>query len=275
MKIALFLTMLNLARMGALAWAIILALWGILVVLLYPSVAEAPISFEDYLEAFPEALQTAVGATEETASLTFADGNFTLAGFLSMEYISWFALTLGIYAVVYCGGLVSREVERGTLDLLLAQPLKRSTFLLTKYIAFTVILIGVSTASWLGIAISVSFIEGDISLWNLALTHLVGLSLVWAIAAYSTLASCLFLDAGRALALAGSFTALSYFANLLSTVSESLIWVQKLSLFHYFRSMELLVLGQISWLGVLVYLGVTVVCLAAALVVLERRDIKN
>ena len=148
MSVSIYRNVLTLARVGAVSWSVVLVLWALLVVWIYPSLEDTGVNFEDYLNAMPEQLRASMGiAGEAEAALMFNAGAFTYLGFLNVEYISWLPLLLGIYAVVYCGGLISKEVERGTLDVVLSQPVERTTFLLSKLAGFLTLALAATVAS--------------------------------------------------------------------------------------------------------------------------------
>ena len=65
--------------------------------------------------------------------------------------------------------------------------------------------------------------------------------------------------------------AVQYILGLLGPLLDSFAWVQRLSLFYYYRPLDVMVQGQFALSSVLVYSGVSVACLAAALVVFQRR----
>ena len=154
MSASIYRNVLTLARVGVGAWALIVAFWALMVVWIYPSLSDAEVDFEEYLNAMPEQVRAAIGvAAPEEAALVFEGGAFTFVGFLNIEYLSYLPLLLGIYAVVYCGGLVSKEVERGTLDVVLSQPVKRTTFLLSKLAGFMTLALAVTVASTSGVAV--------------------------------------------------------------------------------------------------------------------------
>ena len=148
MSLSIYRNVLTLARVGVISWSVVLVLWALLVVWIYPSLEDTGVNFEDYLNAMPEQLRASMGiAGEAEAALMFNAGAFTYLGFLNVEYISWLPLLLGIYAVVYCGGLISKEVERGTLDVVLSQPVERTTFLLSKLAGFLTLALAATVAS--------------------------------------------------------------------------------------------------------------------------------
>ena len=275
MSWALYRNVLTMGRVGALSWTAALVIWAMLVIWIFPTINDAG-SMEDYVNAMPEAVQAAIGvSTPEDMAMIFRDGGFTLAGYVNTEYLTWMPLLLGVYAVVYCGGLVSKEAERGTLDALLSQPLERSSFLLSKFAGFATLIFAAMLFSFLGILVGSSFIDGEIDVLNLVAIHGVGLLLVLAIAGYSTLASCLFLDPGKSLAVAGLATALSFFANIAGSGVSELWWVKNLSLFHYYDSLQVIAAGNVNWTGVFVYAAVLAGTLTASWAIFRRKDLAS
>jgi ABC-2 type transport system permease protein len=273
MSWALYRNVLTMGRVGALSWTTALVIWAFLVIWIFPTINEAG-AMEDYVNAMPEAVQAAIGvSTPEDMAMIFRDGGFTLAGYVNTEYLNWLPLLLGVYAVVYCGGLVSKEAERGTLDALLSQPLERSSFLMSKFAGFATLVIAAMLLSFFSILVGSAFIDGEIDVLNLAAIHGVGLLLVLAIAGYSTLASCLFLDPGKSLAVAGLATALSFFANIAGSGVSGLGWVKNLSLFHYYDSLQVIAAGNVNWTGVFVYAAVLVGTLTASWAIFRRKDL--
>lgn len=274
MSLSIYRNALTLARIGVVAWSVVMAFWALFVVWIYPSVSNTGVNFEEYLNAMPEQLRAAIGvaAPEETA-LVFEAGAFTFVGYLNIEYLSWFPLLLGIYAVVYCGGLVSKEIERGTLDVVLSQPVARATFLLSKFAGFMTLALAVTLTSTAAVLFGALTIDDDVSAANLLAVHAVSYLLVAAIAGYSTLVSCVWLDPGRSLAAAGIITAVSYFANLLGSAIPDLSWLKYGSLFYYADSLQVLAQGRVNWIGVTVYVAVCAVTLAVSIAVLRRRDL--
>ena len=274
MSASIYRNVLSLARVGVVAWSVVLVLWALLVVWIYPSLENTGVNFEEYLNAMPEELRASMGiAGEAESALIFDAGAFTYAGFLNVEYISWLPLLLGIYAVVYCGGLISKEVERGTLDVVLSQPVERTTFLLSKLAGFMTLTLAATAASTLAVLLGGLTIGEDVSVGNVVAVHVVSYLLVAAIAGYSTLASCVSLDPGRSLAVAGVLTALGYFANVLGSAIGAVGWLKYVSLFYYYDSLQVIAEGEVNWTGIGVYVGVFAVTTAAALAVFRKKDL--
>ena len=274
MSLSFYRNVLTLGRVGVIAWSVVLVLWALLVVWIYPSLENTGVNFEDYLNAMPDQLRASMGiAGEAESALIFDAGAFTYVGFLNVEYISWLPLLLGIYAVVYCGGLISKEVERGTLDVVLSQPVERTTFLLSKLAGFLTLALAATAFSAIAVLLGALTIGEDANLGNVVAVHAVSYLLVAAIAGYSTLASCVTLDPGRSLAVAGVLTALTYFANVLGSAIQAVGWVKYGSLFYYYDSLRVIAEGAVNWTGIAVYVGVFVVTTLASLAVFRKKDL--
>ena len=273
MNASIYRSVVYLARVGAAAWGLVILLWVLTVFWVYSGVGRDQV-FADYLEAMPQQIREAVGISgPEEMQLVFDDGAFTFVGYLNTEFLTWLPVLLGVYAVVYCGGLVSREVERGTLDTLLSQPVARTTFLLSKVAGFATLVFAVTTLSLLAVLVGAPLIGSEVSVPRMIAVHAVALLLILAIAGYSTLASCLLLDPGRSLALAGVVTALTYFANIVGVGVAGLGWLRYLSLFYYYDSLQVAAAGAVHWAGVAVYAAVFAVAIAASAAVFRRRDL--
>ena len=273
MKRTLYLTSLRLSMTGSVAWTIGIVLYVLLVVYLYPSMRDA-LPYEQFLQAMPEAFKEAIGVGEQgRIEMFFPGGVVEFRAWLNTEYMTWLPLLLGIYGIVYCGGLVSREVERGTLDLVLSQPVSRTTFLVTKFAGFATIVVGIAAVSYTVLSIGSLGIDVTLDYRHLALAHVVAVLFVLAMAAYSTLASCLWLEPGRSQAVSGIVTALIFFLNMLAPSIKSVSWLQKGSLFYYYDPLTAVFVGHVNWAGIGVFLGVMLGCLVLAMIVFQRKDI--
>jgi len=271
MSFALFRTTLKLSQWAIVAWAVFLVLYGLLMILLFPSIQESSGPMEEYVRSLPEGLLSAMGLTEEVLDDMFATGGFSLAGFLGTEYLTWWPLVAGIYAFMFGSGIVAREAERGTMEFLLSHPISRHRVVVSKFASFLAIVGILVVCSILGIAAGLPTVDENLNMMRVFLVFVQGGLVVTAIAAYSLLVSCLVLDPRKAMTIAGGITAALYILNLLGPIMGPFDWLQKLSLFYHFQPFEMLLQGNFALSGLLVYIGITAVCFAAALVVFQRR----
>ena len=271
MSLSLYLSALRISRTSFVTWAIIILAYAFLVAYLYDSFKDMA-GLEEYMSAIPEQMQAAIGIAG-TETEAFSDGVMDPRFFLNTEYMAWLPLMLAIYAVFYCGGIVSREAERGTLDLLLSQPLARHKLVVSKTATFLSMAAALLVVSWIGIAIGLAAIGTSVDLGRVAVSHLALVPVILSFAGGCTLISCLYLDPRRSLAVAGGIIAGMFMLNFMAPSLGSFRWLENLSLFHHVDSLEVLLKGTVNWTGVAVHLSVAVATLGTALAVFERRDL--
>jgi len=155
------------------AWAIAIALYVALIVVVWPSIrdsAQLTSAFEDY----PDALKELFGGE---ASFDFG----TAAGYLNAELFSlMYPLLLAVFAISFGAGTLAGEEERGLLDLVLAHPVRRRRVVGEKAAGLVLALLGltaVSAATMLGVGAAVDL---DAGIGNL-LAAVVGSMLVAAV----------------------------------------------------------------------------------------------
>ncbi len=272
MSWALFWTTLRLSQWAIVTWGVVLVLYGLLILLLFPAIQDSsgPV-LEEYMRSLPEGLLNAMGLSEEVLDNILTGEGFTLGGFLGTEYLAWWPVMAGIYAFIIGSGAVAREVERGTMGLLLSHPIPRYQVVVSKFASLLAITGVLVVCTLAGIAAGLLLIDGELDLMRVFLAIVQGGMAVISIAAYSLLISCLILDPRKAMALAGGTMALLYVLNFIGPLLDPFQWVQKLSLFYYYRPLDVITQGQFALSSVLVYLGITAICFTAALVVFERR----
>ncbi|MBI4200111.1 MAG: ABC transporter permease subunit [Chloroflexi bacterium] len=271
---ALFRATLTLSRWAVVGWAVFLALYGVLIGALFPSVQEAmgAMGLRQYIESMPEVLKTVTGVTDERLlQEVLGETGMTFPGYLAVEYLSWWPILVGTYAFLFCSGIVAREVERGTMELLLSQPVARWVVVASKFLAFGVIIALVAVLSVIGIGLGQPLADAEVDLGRVLLALLQGGLVVVAIGSYSLLISCVVGDPRKAAVLAGGVTAALYVVNFLGPLLDSLDWVQRLSIFYYYRPLEVLTMGEFHLSSLAVYMGVAAAAFAAAVVLFERR----
>ena len=211
----------------------------------------------------PEAVQALLGS-----DLSYG----TAAGFISAEFFSWIPILLIVYAVIQGTGALAGEESSGTIDLLLAQPVARSTLVVQKCAAVLVGSALIVTLGYLGFVLSIPFVRIEISLGDAALASANMLPItvlffalsLWlgAVAPNRTYAS------GGAIAVATA----AYFANTIAAGVHSLSGVRYASPFYYYGAGLPLVKG-IDWPHVSILLGVAALFIALTVRSFQRRDI--
>lgn len=132
-------------RRRALAWWSLGLVSLVLVTLaVYPSIRDSA-GLADYAEDLPEAMRAlfAGGEADVTSGPGYLDSQ--LYAFMAPLLLSIFAIGMGAAAV-------AGEEERGTLDLLLAQPVRRGRLVLERFAAMALILVALSGVLFVSVA---------------------------------------------------------------------------------------------------------------------------
>jgi ABC-2 type transport system permease protein len=237
--------------------------WGILIPVFYTA-------FSDTVRqlarsgAFPEEL------------LNFGSGSlFSLPGAVTLGTQHPMALAmLGIFAIGATATAIAGERQRGTLEVLLARPLSRTTVYLSM-LAALLIVVGIVLAALLAGFLTGAATQGVIELLPLGQMPMVFLNgfLLWgAFATFGLAASVSFDRPGPALGLSLAYLLLNYFFEILGSLWREAAWTQEFSLFHHFQPAEILD-GSLDPLDLVIVGAAFVIPIVYALVVFPRRDL--
>ncbi|MBU1110600.1 ABC transporter permease subunit [Patescibacteria group bacterium] len=236
-------------------------------VAIFPSFSKDAAEMTKVFENFPAELFEAFDVNAATM-LT------SIEGFLSMEQYSIMWPIIVIILVISLGASAfAAEVEQGTIEVLLSQPLSRAKIFWAKYLAGLFII-------FLFVFFSVASILPFARLHNVAIdlsAHFwMGiLGLLFAVSIYSMaiLFSSIFSSKGKVSSAVAGILIFMYAADILASLKESLDNLRYVSFFYYFDHNVALLERHIASLSIAVFLSVTVVCTLVGLVVFTKRDI--
>ena len=274
MNLHLFLLNLKLGRFGFIAWAAFLGVYGALVVYLYPSIDDASGLIEQ-LEGLPQGARRTIGLSDGAMEAAFPGGQFSFAGALTTDYLIWIPVFVGIYALVVGSGVIGREMSQGVIGTLLSLPLRRYKYILSKSLAFTILLVALGTVSWGAVVAAATIIDVEVSRGNMALALTIGFLLVLAIFSYSLLISTLLVQPRSALVAAVLVTFVLYMLNFMAPAYNKAGWLENGSLFHFYQPFSLVSGAGVSWAGLGVYGGVIIFAHLASIGIFLRRDITS
>ena len=134
-----------------LRWQIIgyglgLAVWAFLVAIIFPSMSEQFGDFE-----FPEFYEAIFG--DQISDIARP------STFITLEYLTWVPVVLGVYAVVGSTALLAGEETRGTADFLLTQPASRRRIYLEKAAAWLIGAVIAVLLSGTGFALALPLVD--------------------------------------------------------------------------------------------------------------------
>jgi ABC-2 type transport system permease protein len=245
-------------------WAIGLALYGLMMVSLYDSIAGIE-GFQEMIASYPEDLMAFFGGSDMLA-LT------TPKGYLDVYYFSYMAIIVGIFAAGAGAGLLVGDEERGILDLVLAHPVSRTALFWGRLLglaAATGVILLVGWLSWVlpagGTGMDLTWLEFLRPFLPLFATLLL----------FGTLALLLSMVL-PSVRIAGMITGALLVANFLleglAGINEDLKAVVDYLPLHYYQGGD--AITELNWGWLMGLLGVTAVLALLAWWRFRRRDIR-
>ena len=250
-------------RGGIIGWSLGLAIYGLLMVSLYPSIVGIE-GFEELMASYPQDLMAFFG--DEMLAIT------TPKGYVGVYYFNYMAVIVGIFAVGTGTNLFVGQEEKGLLDLVLAHPVSRTALFWGRVLGF---------ATALGMILLVGWLSWEIpsGRYGLELTWLEllrpFLPLLAELLLFGTLALLLsmLLPSGRTAGmLTGGLLIANYLLIGLSNINENLKTAAEFTPLYYYQGGDAITALNWRWLTGLAI--VTAVFTLLSWWRLRRRDIR-
>ena len=251
-----------------LRWQIIgyglgLAVWAFLVAIIFPSMSEQFGDFE-----FPEFYEAIFG--DQISDIARP------STFITLEYLTWVPVVLGVYAVVGSTALLAGEETRGTADFLLTQPASRRRIYLEKAAAWLIGAVIAVLLSGTGFALALPLVdlggEHGVGLLQFLGGSMVVLPLVSFYAALGLTLGALAPSRGAASGVLTVVLIAGYLFASFAQLVEATEWLRYLSPFYYGGMTEVLSEG-VRWEHQALLIGGALVLGMAGLLAFERREI--
>jgi ABC-2 type transport system permease protein len=199
-------------------------------------------------------------------------------------------LIVTVWAIARGSDAVSGEISRGTMEMLLAQPVRRSSVLATQAVVTIAGGAVIALAAWVGTALGLALISlGEPVTANQFLPCIANLfALATFIAGLATLTSSCDRHRWRTIGIVGAFYAVEMVVKVIGRVSPKMHWMSYLTFFTPFEPQALIADPRRTWsfwiwddgqllLGGLgfdsILLGLGLACYLAAGVIFARRDL--
>ena len=225
-----------------------------------------------FLNALPPQFQNLSGVSVDEVA--------TYAGRIALAYVDPVLLmTAAVWGIARGSDAVSGEISRGTMELLLAQPVRRSTVLFTQA---TVTIIGaaiISLAACAGTGFGVATVElGEPMGVGLFLPPALNVfGLIFFLAGTSTLASSCDNYRWRTVGLMGGVFIIGLIVKVMASTVEKLDWLRFLTFFGAFEPQAMVSNSNEAWHLLWRYnavlMGIGLVAYVAAGVIFCRRDL--
>ncbi len=243
--------------------AIGFGLFELVVGLSYASVDQNAI--RQLVDALPPALRALAGSAD-IASPT---------GYAGSGYLHPVALAIQGALAISMGAAPAREAEDGTAELILSRPIAPARWLAAHGLAMATGLAIVVTGGYIG-GLAAALAVDDLApvhAWPLAGALAAGFLCFAAVGGVALLVASLVRTGGRAVGWAAGFLLISYALDYLAQVWSIAEPLGPLSIFHYLDPPGILGRGAVGLEDVAALGGLALVTSAAALVLIERRDL--
>lgn len=234
----------------------------------FPSFKDQQIDISKLMESMPQGFIEAFGLQDYDMS--------KFENYIAGEEFSliW-PLMLLIMSISLAGGAIASEIEKGTIEILLSQPISRSKLYLSRYISGILLMVGFVVIT-IGLLIAMASAFGiDLKISHYPTLSLVAFLFAWAIYSIAMFFSAIFSDRGKVYFISAALLFVMYALNILAGLKESLSDLRYFSFFHYYVPNDLLIRNQIDKYSVIVFISVAVVFSVAGYIAFNRRDIST
>jgi ABC-2 type transport system permease protein len=247
-------------------WASGIGLLSAMIIAFFPSIRGND-DFNAMLESYPDNLMALFGLTKLT-DITSA------VGFLNAELFGLMApLLFVIHGVVLGSGAIAGEEGRGTLEILLTEPISRRKLVAQKFAAMITNAIFLGLVLWIVLVISALAIDMGVSVLRLAAITFSTVLLGVTFGALAFAAGCITGSRSNSVFIVAAVAVGTYLLNAASGIVSYMQWAKWMSPFFYYNAADPLANG-LNPTHAAVLLATIAILLGAGYAGLQRRDLR-
>ncbi|MDZ7290916.1 MAG: ABC transporter permease subunit [candidate division KSB1 bacterium] len=274
MRTTITMTAINLLRRLFERHWIFLAIIGVLLacfpVLMCAAVTTINVEgiFNEFRRSLPPMVQEIFGAE---MALTM-----TSRGLLAFAWNHPFVHAMFIAVMILLASrAIATEIESGTMELLLSQPISRPAYLATQMGFALMVLLVLIGMMLLGVYAGLSMFDLQRMLSGHAFLPVAGnlLSLQIAIYGVTLFLSSMAREGGRVVTIALMFVSISYLLQAVARLWPTIKFLLTYTIFEYYSPQRIILNNLPPWNNILILLGVGIIAGAAAWLRFMRRDI--
>ena len=248
-------------------YAFVIFWYGLLIVAIYPSMQKTMGNVSDFYSQMPKEFLDAFGGIDTMMN--------SFDSYIALEYLSiMWPLMMIAMIVAFVTRHVTKEIETGTMELLLSQPVSRTKVFISKMVVIVSEVIGM-------VAVTIGSLSAFAAIFNIEFSGkgmiFLGLSAIpfyLAVVGITFLFSAMFKDRGRALAASIGVIIGMYAINIIANIKKSLKDIDYVTLWHYYRPQEVLKNASLNWFpDVTVLLLVGAATFIVGWLIFRRKDI--
>jgi ABC-2 type transport system permease protein len=223
-------------------------------------------TYSKMLESYPPEMLALFGGTE----VNFA----TLGGFFQIEYLGLMWMIIIASAVVlFAVRAFAGEINGGTMELLLAQPVSRTKVAITRVVAFVGYAVLLNVATFVPIQFLGPTYGIDLDAKTFWSVFALGVLFTLAVGGFAMLLSSVFRDGGKPAAIASGVLLTFWIADMVANVSEAAEFFDPVNIVTYWQPGVIINGGEVSSDAWWIYGAIALVTLVGSVVVFSRRDV--
>ena len=236
-------------------------------VALFPSIFKEREKLQQAFEAYPEGLIEAFAIEIDTFLSS-------IEGFMAGEHFSiiW-PILLVILIITFAAGAIAGEIDKGTIELLLSQPISRLKIFFAKYLSGLTIVTAFILLTNFSVVPFALLHNVDYKIQNYLTISILGFLFAFAIFGICIMISSFSSSRGRTATITGGVLIIMYGLNLFSAFQESLDNLKYASFFYYYDFNSAVVHNQIDILNIAVFLAVGIISAVIGAFIFIKRDI--
>jgi ABC-2 type transport system permease protein len=258
----IFLKTLRDQGVAVLGWGLGVGSLAIFTQLFYPSLS-ANNQLENFMGSLPPGFMAFFGDVQAVG---------TVEGYMTYTLLIYLPLVLCIYSIATAIGMVTAEVEKGTMEFLLSHPLPRWRILLEKYLALSASVLAIGLQIGLCMVIGGWIIGSDVpaAQWMSAGIQTVPLTLFFGSVAFGLAGA--FRGSATATGTAATLAVGGFILNGLVPLSDKLAPVKEWTLYYWYSASRPLSTGIFPGHAAILILG-SLLFLGMGLAAFRQRDI--
>lgn len=235
---------------------------------LFPAISKQASQFNQILKTMPAELFRAMNIDPSTLSFS------NLESFLSTEYMSFIWPIMAIVFAISLANYISvNEIDKGTIEILMALPSSRIKIFLQRYFAGLLLLATFCLISLWGIVPLAALQSLKYNADSYLTTTIGSFFFIWAVYSLAVLFSTIFSEKGKASMASGGILILAYALNIVASLQDNLQNLKYVSFFHYFNAPDLLARNIYPDLSLIVLGGFALVITFMAAMRFNSRDL--
>lgn len=264
-EMIIFIRELKRNRKSFIIWTASLVLFNIMIMSLFPSIADNTKMYDEMIKEFPKGIIEVFGLDKISM--------FTILGFFGTESYLFITLFGSIYAMLLGASILSKEESEKTIEFLLAKPVTRSTIVTAKAanVFFYITLFNL-IFSFTNYLMFEAVKKEEYSLKALLMLSAGPWLLHLTFAAIGLLISVFVVKAKSVYPVSIGFVLVMYFINIMSSISEKLTNLKYFTPFKYVDAPDIIINEKIEPIYLIIMLIIITVSIAATYVLYNRKN---